>query len=120
MQHARSVRKTVEISPQPLRGFRRYVGVEEETAELLACAKDFLAAVTVPARVGGGQVEELERTLQGTLEPAPLAGPVEPDGALHLAAHVPELLHEFKTAPGARGGPLVQRSGHVRQVTLPR
>lgn len=118
MQHARRVRETVEVLSQAFRRPGGHVGIEEEAAEFLARPENLLTAVTVPARVAGGQVEELQRSLKGTFEPAPLASLVEPDGALHLAPHVPELLYEFQAVPGARGGPFVERSGHVRQITL--
>ena len=104
-------RESEEVPPEPGGRVRRHLGIEEEAAELLACAQDFLASVTPPAGVAGGQIEQLQGPLESALEPVSPAGFVGPDRALHLAAHVRELLHKLQLPPALCGLP-VQDPGH--------
>ena len=113
MQHPGGPGEAEEISAQPFRRIAWHVRVEEEAAELLSGAENLLAAMAVPAGVLGSQVEELERSLEGTLEPRRSPGVPGPDGALYFASHVAELLDKLQAAPGARGGSLVEGAWHV-------
>ena len=68
-----------EVPANPTGGFGRHVGIEEEAAELLACAEDLLAAVT-PASGGSAAVRSnsssaLSRALSNRSAPAPFRGP---------------------------------------------
>ena len=99
-----------EVPAEAARRIRRHVGIEEEAAELLACAQNLLAPVTAPARIGGGQIVQLQGTLESDLEPVRPAGFVRPDRALHLASHVPELFDQLQACPAPVGGVPVQDS----------
>ena len=69
MQGSGGPGETEEVAAEPAGRVRRYVGVEEEAAELLACTHDFLAAVTPPAGIVGGQIEQLQGPLESAFEP---------------------------------------------------
>src|SRR5688572_27110464 len=72
-------REGQEVAPQTLGRSGRRIGVEEQSAELFPSPQNFPAPRAAPAVVRGSQVEELERAVEGVLEPILPSGIVGAD-----------------------------------------
>ena len=85
--------------------------IEEQPAELLSRPEHFPPAMSSPATVSRGQIEELQRSFQGPLEPIePLRLP-RGNRAIHLAADVGKLLGEAQGLPPSRRKVRMTRHG---------
>ena len=75
----------------------------EEPAELLARAEDLTPAGAAPPRVSCGQIEQLERACLRMPPSRHVASAMRANCALHLAAHVRELVDERQLGPPYSG-----------------
>ena len=100
---SRREREREKVSAKSLGRAGCCVGRVKQSAEFLARAENLSPARSAPSRVGGGQVEQLERPRLRVSPPRHVASTVRPNCALDLATHVRELVDERQLGPPSGG-----------------
>ena len=107
-----------EVGVEQLRSGSVEVVPDEEVADDLASARDLTAARTMPSRVRKGQVEQLQRAIEGSVEAPLVAFLPGPDRAADVGASVTELLRERERPPATARQAGVHRHRDTKRSTI--